>query len=120
MLNVTQNAATTHTQNAVIKTHTTMSTELISSALTEDQVNDWVAKYEATGKLPQTKIPCSTGSGVLTTMFGDNLHKRVAKFGGVRNLLLNFKSRDVRRAEKAAELLAKVSATSEVAEEAAE
>lgn len=87
-----------------------MSTEIISSALTEDQVNDWVAKYEATGKLPQTKIPCSSGNGVLTTMFGDNLHKRVAKFGGIRNLLLNFKSREIRRADKAAELLAKAAA----------
>ena len=97
-----------------------MSTEIISSTLTEDQLNDWVAKYEATGKLPQTKIPCSSGNGVLTTMFGSNLHKRVAKFGGVRNLLLNFKSREVRRTEKAAELLAKLAAKPEVVEEAAE
>ena len=87
-----------------------MSTEIITSALTEDQLNDWVAKYEATGKLPQTKVPCSTGNGVLTTMFGDNLHKRVAKFGGIRNLLMNFKSREVRRAEKAAALLEKAAA----------
>ena len=87
-----------------------MSTEIISSTLTEDQLNDWVAKYEATGKLPQTKIPCSTGSGVLTTMFGDNLHKRVVKFGGIRNLLTTFVCRQQRQVEKMQELLAKINA----------
>ena len=97
-----------------------MSNEIISSTLTEDQLNDWVAKYETTGKLPQTKIPCSTGSGVLTTKFGDNLHKRVVKFGGIRNLLTTFVCRQQRQVEKARELLAKVNATAtEAATEAA-
>ena len=95
-----------------------MSNEIISSALTEDQLNDWVSKYETTGKLPQTKIPCSTGSGVLTTMFGDNLHKRVVKFGGIRNLLTTFVCRQQRQVEKVRELLAKVNSTAtEVAAE---
>jgi hypothetical protein len=105
-----------HNTTTLVNTHYTMSTEIITSALTEDQLNDWVAKYEATGKLPQTKVPCSTGNGVLTTMFGDNLHKRVAKFGGIRNLLLNFKSREVRRAEKAAALVEKAAAKAVAAE----
>jgi hypothetical protein len=68
----------------------------------------WAVKYETTGKLPVSKIPCSSGNGVETTMFGDNLHKRVAKFGGIRELLMNFKSRPARAAEKAAALLSKL------------
>jgi hypothetical protein len=78
--------------------------------LTSEQVEAWALKYETTGKLPVTKIPCSSGNGVETTMFGSNLHKRVAKFGGIRELLLNFKSRPARAAEKAAALLAKTNA----------
>ena len=77
--------------------------------LTLEQIEEWSVKYEATGKLPNTKIPCSSGNGVATTMFGDNLHKRVVKFGGIRNLLTTFKSRAARNAEKAQALLAKLS-----------
>jgi len=76
--------------------------------LTAEQVESWAVKYETTGKLPSPKIPCSSGNGVETTMFGDNLHKRVAKFGGIRNLLLNFKSRGARQTEKVQSLLAKI------------
>ena len=75
--------------------------------LSPEQVEAWAVKYETTGKLPSPKIPCSSGNGVETTMFGDNLHKRVVKFGGVRELLLNFKSRGARQTEKVQALLAK-------------
>ena len=78
--------------------------------LTPEQIDAWVAAYEATGKLPSPKIPCSTGSGVMTTMFGDNLHKRVVKFGGIRNLLENFVSRDARRTQKLQATLASIAA----------
>lgn len=79
----------------------------MANKLTLEQIEEWAVKYETTGKLPNTKIPCSSGNGVETTMFGDNLHKRVVKFGGVRNLLLTFKSRAARNTEKVAALLAK-------------
>ena len=83
----------------------------MSNALTTEQIEEWAVKYETTGKLPQTKIPCSTGCGVETTMFGDNLHKRVVKFGGIRNLLTTFVCRQQRQVEKMQELLAKINAT---------
>ena len=76
--------------------------------LTTEEVDAWVASYETTGKLPSPKVPCSTGGGVLTTMFGDNLHKRVLKFGGIRNLLEMFEARDVRARRKAEATLAKL------------
>lgn len=81
------------------------------SKLTVEQIEEWSLKYETTGKLPATKIPCSTGCGVETTMFGDNLHKRVVKFGGIRNLLTNFVCRQGRQLEKMQELMAKINAT---------
>jgi hypothetical protein len=80
------------------------------TVLTPEIVDAWVAAYEATNKLPQTKIPCSSGNGVLTTMFGDNLHKRVLKFGGIRNLLETFVCREGRARAKAQALLAKLEA----------
>jgi len=94
-----------------------MSTEtyIPGQKLTAEQVEAWAVKYETTGKLPSPKIPCSSGNGVETTMFGDNLHKRVAKFGGIRELLLNFKSRGARQTEKVQALLAKVGAKTSVA-----
>jgi len=79
----------------------------MANKLTLEQIEEWAVKYETTGKLPNTKIPCSSGNGVETTMFGDNLHKRVVKFGGIRNLLTNFKSRGARNTEKVAALMAK-------------
>jgi hypothetical protein len=82
--------------------------------LTSEQIEEWAVKYETTGKLPNTKIPCSTGCGIETTMFGDNLHKRVVKFGGIRNLLTNFVCRQQRQVEKMQELLAKINAAKAV------
>jgi hypothetical protein len=76
--------------------------------LTPEQVEAWAVKYETTGKLPSPKIPCSTGCVVETTMFGDNLHKRVAKFGGIRNLLNNFVCRSGRQLEKMQTLMTKI------------
>ena len=85
-------------------------TNPMSNKLTVEQIEEWSVKYETTGKLPSTKIPCSTGSGVETTMFGDNLHKRVVKFGGIRNLLSTFVCRQGRQVEKMQALLAKINA----------
>ena len=86
----------------------------MSNKLTTEEIDVWVASYEATGKLPSPKVPCSSGNGVLTTMFGDNLHKRVLKFGGIRNLLETFESRSVRAQRKAEATLAKLAAKAPV------
>jgi len=76
--------------------------------LTPEEIEAWATSYENTLKLPATRIPCSTGCGVTTTMFGDNLHKRVHKFGNIRNLLENFVCREARQKQKVAELIAKL------------
>ncbi len=74
----------------------------MTPSLTPAQTDAWVQSYEACGKLPETRIPCNRGCGTLTTMFGDNLRKRVAKFGGIRPLLETFACRACRRAGKPA------------------
>jgi len=89
-----------------------MSNNTEVTSLTPEIIDAWVASYESTRKLPQTKVPCSSGNGTLTTMFGDNLHKRVLKFGGIRNLLENFVCREVRAKQKAEATLAKLEAKS--------
>ena len=96
-------------------------TEIVT-VLTPEIIDAWVLSYESNRKLPQQKVPCSSGNGTLTTMFGDNLHKRVLKFGGIRNLLETFVCREVRAKAKAEALLAKLEAkTTAVADaEAAE
>jgi hypothetical protein len=96
-------------------------TEIVT-VLTPEIIDAWVLSYESNRKLPQQKVPCSSGNGTLTPMFGDNLHKRVLKFGGIRNLLENFVCREGRARAKAEALLAKLEAkTTAVAEaEAAE
>ena len=96
------------TVKAIENTATANLEYVAGQKLTPELVEAWALKYEATGTLPNKMIPCSSGCGVETTMFGDNLHKRVAKFGGIRELLLNFKSRPARAAEKAAALLSKL------------
>lgn len=88
--------------------------------LTPEEIDAWVLSYDNTRKLPATKIPCSSGNGTLTTMFGDNLHKRVLKFGGIRNLLETFVCREERQKQKVAELSAKLAAKSAPAVEAVE
>ena len=92
------------------KQHTHMSNNTEVTVLTPEIIDAWVASYETSRKLPQTKVPCSSGNGTLTTMFGDNLHKRVLKFGGIRNLLETFVCREGRSRAKAEALVAKLEA----------
>jgi len=80
--------------------------------LTPEEIDAWVLSYDNTRKLPATKIPCSSGNGTLTTMFGENLHKRALKYGGIRNLLETFVCREERQKQKVAELSAKLAAKS--------
>jgi len=87
-----------------------MSNNTEVTVLTPEIIDAWVASYETSRKLPQTKVPCSSGNGTLTTMFGDNLHKRVLKFGGIRNLLETFVCREGRARAKAEALVAKLEA----------
>ena len=92
-------------------------TEIVT-VLTPEIIDAWVLSYESNRKLPQQKVPCSSGNGTLTTMFGDNLHKRVMKFGGIRNLLENFVCREGRARAKAEALLAKLEAKATVVADA--
>jgi len=55
-------------------------------------VSTWTKLYTETGKLPQSKVGCNTCSNY-TTLFGDNLIKRVARFGTIKLLLETFKCR---------------------------
>ena len=103
----------TNSNNMSNQITSSVETYIPGQKLTPEQVEAWAVKYETTGKLPSPKIPCSSGNGVETTMFGDNLHKRVAKFGGIRELLLNFKSRGARQTEKMQALLAKAGVKNE-------
>ena len=86
------------------------------SKLDTETQNAWVTAYDNTRKLPASKIPCSNdGCDVQTTMFGDNLHKRVLKFGTVENLLNTFECKTCRQKAKVAALAAKFQAKNPVA-----
>ncbi len=64
-----------------------------------ETLNKWVEQYENTKTLPSKKIAC-TATGAEVTMFGPNLHKRVEKYGGIRNLLTQFVSRSAKKSQK--------------------
>jgi hypothetical protein len=77
--------------------------------LTPDVVDEWVSMYETECSLPQQKVPCcAVDCTKLTVMFGDNLDKRVVKYGGIRKLLETFKCQVCRRKEKVSELASKL------------
>jgi len=61
--------------------------------------------YNATGKLPTYPHISCTRTGRKITMFGDNLTGRVAKFGGIRELLTTFICNDAKKADKLAGIL---------------
>ena len=83
--------------------------QLHMAKLNDEQLNTWINSYEATAKLPNTKVPCSNDDcEVQTTMFGTNLHERVVKFQGIRNLLTNFECKSCRAKAKARAILAKL------------
>jgi hypothetical protein len=67
--------------------------------LTADDKSIWIKSYTTTGKLPNTKVPC-TRCGTDITMFSTNLTARVAKFGGIKNLLDTFVCKTCTRIEK--------------------
>lgn len=65
--------------------------------MNEKEITANIAAFETTGKLlTHPHVPCTCCNGK-TTMFGnkpgDNLMKRIDKFGGLRNLLSTFKCR---------------------------
>ncbi|MEI6423823.1 MAG: hypothetical protein WCP55_16525 [Lentisphaerota bacterium] len=61
--------------------------------LTEEQITEYSKVYNTTKKLPVKQIPC-TVTGELTTIFGENLDRRVVKYGTIENLLRTFVSRN--------------------------
>ena len=64
----------------------------------EQTLNEWVEHYNKHNAFPKKKVPCSV-TGEEVTMFGTNLTNRVAKFGGPRELLTNFKCRSAKKAD---------------------
>ena len=74
----------------------------------------YVAQYKAKGTLPSQHIYC-TASGNRITCFGDNLHGKVNKAGGIENLLMNFVCKDARGPSvKAPKVSGKVNKTESV------
>jgi hypothetical protein len=65
----------------------------------EQTLNEWVEYYGKHNAFPKKKVPCSV-TGEEVTMFGTNLTNRVAKFGGPRELLTNFKCRTAKKADR--------------------
>lgn len=64
-------------------------------------ITAWIETFESTGKLPESRIPCSNETcNTTTTCFGSNLNNKIAKHGGLMNLLTTFKCRDCRSAER--------------------
>ena len=88
-------------------TKTNIASERPDMVLTAEEKTAWITMYNSERKLPSTRVPCTvTGKGIV--MFGDNLHARVIKYGGIANLLDTFTCREAR-----------VSATSVVKEQIA-
>lgn len=59
-----------------------------------ETLNIWVTQYNEKKTLPNKKVPCSCeGCQNETTLFSNNLHKRVEKFGNITTLLTTFKCR---------------------------
>ena len=88
-------------------TKTNIASERPDMKLTAEEKTAWITMYNSERKLPSTRVPCTvTGKGIV--MFGDNLHARVIKYGGIENLLDTFTCREAR-----------VSATSVVKEQIA-
>ena len=88
-------------------TKTNITSERPDMVLTAEEKTAWITMYNSERKLPSTRVPCTvTGKGIV--MFGDNLHARVIKYGGIENLLDTFTCREAR-----------VSATSVVKEQIA-
>lgn len=52
-------------------------------------IDAFADQYEKRRTLPSPKIVC-TKTGKLITCFGNNLHGKVQKYGGIRNLLESF------------------------------
>lgn len=92
--------------------------------LNATEKQEWVDMYDANKRFPKNEVPCtSCNEGV--TMFGDNLKKRVTKFGGAQELLDGLVCRDCKGKIKRGEIIApatpqasvKVEAPAEVEDE---
>lgn len=67
--------------------------------LNDQDIKIWVKSYVETKKLPSLKVPCTT-CDAQTTLGHDNLHNRVARFGGIEKLLNTFQCRTCSKAGK--------------------
>ena len=60
------------------------------------QIHSACAYFKKYNRLPFTQVPC-TKTGKLVYMFGDNLTRRVQKYGSIYNLLTQFVCRDAQK-----------------------
>lgn len=73
--------------------------KILAKPLTEQQIKEFVAYHKQHGNFPGLKIPCSV-TGKLTTCVGPWMEKKIKEFGGVENLLRNYKSRGAMKQER--------------------
>lgn len=68
--------------------------KLEAKPLTEEQIKFFISYYKENKSFPGSKIPCSI-SGKLTTCVGPWMKKKITEYGGVEQLLRNYKCRGV-------------------------
>ena len=68
---------------------------VIAAVHQEGHEKEWVAYYKEHDKFPHLKVGCIKCKS-LVSMFGDNLKKRIQRFGGPDKLLKEFECRDCR------------------------
>ena len=74
---------------------------LSAAPLTEEQIKMFIAHHAEHGNFPGLKIPC-TVTGKLTTCMGPWMAKKIKEFGGVEELLRNYKCRGAMKGERVA------------------
>lgn len=73
--------------------------------LNATEKQEWVDMYDENKRFPKNEVPCTTcNEGV--TMFGDNLKKRITKFGSAQELLDGLVCRDCKGKIKRGEMIA--------------
>lgn len=70
-----------------------------SRPLTEKEISFFVQFYNKNKSFPGSKIPC-IATGKLTTCIGPWMKKKIKEFGGVEDLLRNYKCREALKRER--------------------
>jgi len=81
----------------------------------DEQIKAIVKHFEEKGSIPGNKIVC-TATGKLTTCVGPWRAKKIKEYGGIENLLRNYKCRGVNKALRAEKIKAIGTKTSKKAQ----